>query len=233
MKLPNVIERHPRDLVPVGRSSNLVFTIWAVFGGFILHFLLSNYLSVLIRPSYEEPVVTTSDIINRNITPYYYPTGHIFKQFFARSSLPIYQEIARRLVIPETWDEFYELGHKTISTGQYAFIGRIPGTLYANEFRQWYRSRYLIPGMNPNLVHLLNKKWPLKKVCWKTSFCFCRHVIYIRFFYFQKYSLNMLRYTQVRLLFQGLAPTPTLNVLTYKRACKNVRGLSKNLKGTL
>ena len=43
----------------------------------------------------------------------------------------------------------------------------------------------------------------------------------------------MLRYTQVRLLFQGLAPTPTLNVLTYERACKNVRGLSKNLKGTL
>ena len=164
-KIPDVTERLRQDSEGRTRASNLVFTIWAVFGGFILHFLLSNYLSVLIRPSYEDTVDTASEIVNRNLTPYYYPTGHIHKQFFARSSLPIYQEIARRLVIPETWDEFYELGHKTISTGQYAFIGRIPGTLYANEFRQWYRSRYLIPGMNPYLVHLLNKKWPLKKVC--------------------------------------------------------------------
>ena len=50
-------------------SSNLVFTIWAVFGGFILHFLLSNYLTVLLMPSYEIPVETAKDLIKRDITP--------------------------------------------------------------------------------------------------------------------------------------------------------------------
>ena len=67
MKIPDVIERHPKYSVPLGRSSNLVFTIWAVFGGFILHFLLSNYLTVLLRPSYEEPLETAVDLISRDL----------------------------------------------------------------------------------------------------------------------------------------------------------------------
>ena len=81
------------------RASKLVFTIWAVFGGFILHFLLSNYLTVLLRPSYEEPVETAADLLKRDITPIIIPGGEIYRQIFEASSDPDYQEIARRLVI--------------------------------------------------------------------------------------------------------------------------------------
>ena len=70
LKIPDVTERLRRDSEGRTWSSNLVFTIWAVFGGFILHFLLSNYLSVLLRPSYERSVDTAADIIERDITPF-------------------------------------------------------------------------------------------------------------------------------------------------------------------
>ena len=83
-----------------------MFTIWAVFGGFILHFLLSGYLTVLLRPSYEKPVETAADLIERDITPFYIPKGEIYRQLFAASLDPNVQEIARRLVIPNNWGEF-------------------------------------------------------------------------------------------------------------------------------
>ena len=72
-KIPDVTERLRQDSVGRTWASNLVFTIWAVFGGFILHFLLSNYLTVLLRPRYEEPVETAADLIKRDITPIIHP----------------------------------------------------------------------------------------------------------------------------------------------------------------
>ena len=147
-------------------SSNLVFTIWAVFGGFILHFLLSNYLTVLLRPSYEEYVETTEDLIKRNITPFMPPGREIYKQFFAASPSPIYQEISRRLIIAKDWDEFEDLVHKVISTGLFADTGSEPVCFNdcTEEFKDWYKSSETVPGDYPFSVHLSIKKWPLKKV---------------------------------------------------------------------
>ena len=122
-KIPDVTERLRQDSVGRTRASNLVFTIWAVFGGFILHFLLSNYLTVLLRPRYEEPVETAADLIKRDITPFYGPKGAIYKQFFAASSDPVYQEISRRLVIAKDWDEYEDMVLKVTSTGLFAQLG--------------------------------------------------------------------------------------------------------------
>ena len=95
MRIPDVIERHPKDSVPVGRSSNLVFTVWVVFGGFILHFLLSNYLTVLMKPSYEEPVESAADLVKRDIIPFFAPGGEMYLQLFAASEDPNYKELAK------------------------------------------------------------------------------------------------------------------------------------------
>ena len=84
IKIPDVIGRHRRHTV--GRSSNLIYTIWAVFGGFILHFLLSNYLSVLLRPTYETPVETAADLVKRDIIPFMGDGSEIFVQIFAAST---------------------------------------------------------------------------------------------------------------------------------------------------
>ena len=115
--MPDVTERLRQDSEGRTRASNLVFTIWAVFGGFILHFLLSNYLTVLLRPRYEEPVETAADLIKRDITPFYQPGGEIYRQIFAASPDPVHQEISRRLVIAKDYDEYMEVGLKVNSTG--------------------------------------------------------------------------------------------------------------------
>ena len=152
-------------------SSNLVYTIWAVFGGFIFHFLLCNYLTVLLTPSYEEPVETAEELINRDITPFMSPGSEIYVQLFAASSDPIYQEIARRLVIAKDWDEYEDMVRKVISTGLFADIRTVPWYLNSiEELNYWYRSSETIAGDNPYQVHLTNKKWPLKKVFFNKMF---------------------------------------------------------------
>ena len=162
-RIPDVTERLRRDSEGRTLSSNLVFTIWAVFGGFILHFLLCNYLTVLLRPRYEEPVETAADIINRDITPFYSPFGQIMREFLAASPDPNYQEISRRMVISNNWTEYYGMFDKVITTGLFAQIATVP-TVPEEEHKKWYRSTETIVGFFPYGVHLTNKKWPLKKV---------------------------------------------------------------------
>ena len=166
--MPDVILRHPRD--SVGRSSNLVFTIWAVFGGFILHFLLSNYLSVLLKPSYEKPVDTPKDLIERDITPFFGPGREIYRQFFENSPDPNIQEISRRLYIAKDWEDYDKKVMAVTSTGKYAEISGIPARpnrpwlVPEEDFENWYRSREKVGGIMPYGAHITNKKWPLQKV---------------------------------------------------------------------
>ena len=137
-----------------------------MFGGFILHFFLSNYLTVLLTPSYEEPVETAADLIKRDITPFIMPGGEMYKQFFAASPDPIYQEISRRLVIAKDYDEYEEMVRLALSTGLFADITTEPWCFNdcTEEFKDWYRSSETIAGDYPYQIHLTNKKWPLKKV---------------------------------------------------------------------
>ena len=165
IRIPNVTERLRRDSEGKTLTSNLIFTIWAVFGGFILHFLLCNWLTVLLTPSYEEPVDTAKDLINRNIIPFIYPGAEIYRQVFAASPDPNYQEISQRLVIAKDWDEYDDLYHKVTSTGMYADMGTLPLYALEEELKNWYRSTETIAGdWIEYSVHLSNKKWPLKKV---------------------------------------------------------------------
>ena len=172
-KIPDVNERHPRYSVGKTWASNIAFTIWAVWGGFILHFLLSNYLSVLLRPSYERPVETAADLIGRDITPFDYPGGGFAIDFFADSPDPNFQEISRRIYIPKDWEEFYAMADKVTSTGTFSMFGTLPPVNYENiktqrdldrVYEKWYRSTETIAGNYPYQIHLLNKKWPLKNV---------------------------------------------------------------------
>ena len=147
-------------------SSNMVYLVWAVFGGFILHFLLSNYLTVLLRPSYEKPVDTTEDLINRDITPFSIPGSDYYIQYFAESPDPNYQEISKRFVVPKDWDEYRKLVGKVTSTGLFADINSIPApwVVPKKDHNDWYRSSETLEGQNSYVLHLSNKRWPLKKV---------------------------------------------------------------------
>ena len=95
-----------------------------------------------------------------------FPGSELYKQFFAASSDPVFQEISRRLVIAENWDEYEDMVSKVTSTGLFADIGPYPDTWYVSEeeFTDWYKSSEAISGFSPYQLHLSNKKWPLKKV---------------------------------------------------------------------
>ena len=135
-----------------------------MFGGFILHFLLCNWLTVLLTPSYEEPVETAKDLIQRGITPFLSPGSEIWKQFFEASNDTNYQEISRRLVVAKNmWPDLAYMAFLVKHTGSHSYIGYLP-PVYEADYKYWYRSSETIGGFNPYKVHLLNKKWPLKKV---------------------------------------------------------------------
>ena len=164
-KIPDPTERLRQHVEGRTRASNLVFTIWAVFGGFILHFLLSNYLTVLLRPSYEESVETAADLIKRDITPFLGPGFEFYRQLFAASPDPVYQELSRSLVMAKDWDDYDDLVLKVTSTGSFARIGTLPWYINGTvEFKDWYRSSETVAGDYPYTGSLVNKKWPLKKV---------------------------------------------------------------------
>ena len=166
LRIPDVTERLRQYSVGRTWSSNIVFTIWAVWGGFILHFLLSLYLTVLLRPRFEEPVETAADLIKRDITPFYQPGSEIYRQFFAASSDPTFQELSRRLVIAKSWGEYYEMVGKVYSTGLFALLRTQPPVKIDPKrgYKDWYRSSETVAGFNPYGGHLVNKKWPLKEV---------------------------------------------------------------------
>ena len=86
----------------------------------MLHILLCNFLSVLLRPSYEKPVDTTRDLLDRKITPFLVPGSEFMVQFFENSPDSNFQELSKRLYIAKDRNEHNELVLKVISTGLYA-----------------------------------------------------------------------------------------------------------------
>ena len=68
--------------------------MWSVCGGFLLYFLTSNYLSVLIKPSYQKPVETSEDVIARNLTVIDPPGTESMLETDKKSPFPIVRQIA-------------------------------------------------------------------------------------------------------------------------------------------
>ena len=121
-------------------------------------------MTVLLTPSYEEPVETAYDLIERDIIPFYVQGGEIFKQIFAASPDPNIQEISQRLVIAKDWYELQDMARELLETGMYATIGTVTPFARPKDYKDWYRSSETISGLNPYQTNLSNKKWPLRKV---------------------------------------------------------------------
>ena len=56
MKILKIIEY--KNFLQKGFSSNFVFILWCICGCFMTHILLANYLTALIKPSYDKPIET-------------------------------------------------------------------------------------------------------------------------------------------------------------------------------
>ena len=87
-------------------------------------------MSLYLFASYEKPVDTSEDMVKRGIIPNFIPGADIWKQNFLTSPNPFFQELGRRAVIAESWDQYYELSLKAVTEGTY---GIYAGDLYEDQ----------------------------------------------------------------------------------------------------
>ena len=172
-KMVDTTEKHSRISPSVGKSSNLIYLVWAIFGGFILHFLLSNYLSVLLKPEFEKPADTFADLIERNITLFHLPGSVRYIKFFENSADPSTQEMSRRIIFAKDIPEYIQWVYDALSKGNLASIGANPVLFKPSDIERnvWYSSTASIPGTFPYKGHQASKKWPLRKVFKPFSIC--------------------------------------------------------------
>ena len=154
----------------------MVYLVWAVFGGFLLHILLCNYLTILLKPRKTDPVDYTKDIIERNMTPYGYP-GYSLSSYdhFNNTSHfgPEYQELLQKLVHPKPGNEQDEIvGRVFNGSDSETFLTYGPGPRWwlkrnnkNRRFRQfWISKESTVLSDQPYAFYFTNKKWPLLKV---------------------------------------------------------------------
>ena len=74
----------------------MVYLLWCVFGGLLLHMLEANYLTILLKPNYEPFVDTAEDILHRSLTVIVPPGSESILEIDKNSPSSITKEIANR-----------------------------------------------------------------------------------------------------------------------------------------
>ena len=77
----------------------MVLLMWCVWGGFLLHILECNYLTVLVKPVYEKPIDTAEDIIERGIKIIDVPNRESIVQTFRESPIPLTRALAENTYV--------------------------------------------------------------------------------------------------------------------------------------
>ena len=72
----------------------MILLMWCVWGGFLLHILECNLLTVLVKPVYEKPIDTAEDIIERGITILKGPASGSMVETMKKSPFPLTRALA-------------------------------------------------------------------------------------------------------------------------------------------
>ena len=122
------------------------------------------------RPNFEEPLDTAKQLVEKNITLYYAPGGEIWKQFLLKSSLPDYNILGEKIVIPDNWDQFSNISrHDVLGSGTHAQL--TPNLMnYELAMGRWYRSKEKVQGKYPFGGYLTNKNWHLNEVKYPNNY---------------------------------------------------------------
>ena len=71
---------------------NMGALVWGIGGGFILYFLTCNFLTLLVKPSWEEPIRTISDLLERDMGLILLPKQDIFIRIMRDSPVDQYNK---------------------------------------------------------------------------------------------------------------------------------------------
>ena len=89
------------DRQSFGISSRIIFLIWCIFGGFLLHFFGSLFLESLLIRDYEKPVDTAQDILDRGLSVITIPGGGSMVEILKNSPFPLTRRLAEMTVVPK------------------------------------------------------------------------------------------------------------------------------------
>ena len=118
----------------------------------------------MLRPNFEDPLDTATQLVENNITLYSGPYNHIWKQFMETSPITEYNKLAETYVITKSYDEFDQLTEfNVMKKGTHAYMA--PGMpKYVHAMGRWYRSKEMLNGAYGYGGYLSNKKWYLNAV---------------------------------------------------------------------
>ena len=79
----------------------MTLLLWCICGAFLLHMFESNYLTILMKPTYEKPVDTAQDILDRGLTIIYNPESESTVEVAKNSPSAVIRALAKRTVVPK------------------------------------------------------------------------------------------------------------------------------------
>ena len=84
---------------PFGFSSRMIFLLWCLFGGLLLHFFECNILDILLKTNYEKPVDTAQDVLDRGLTIIISPGSESLVEIFKNSPSSVNRALAKMTVV--------------------------------------------------------------------------------------------------------------------------------------
>ena len=149
-------------MLPRGFSTNFVLLIWAFVGSFLVYAFLANFLGMLIKPMKDKPIDTAQDVLDKGMIPITPWAGEYYVDLLKNSPNPVYQQLAKRVVVPKDMEEMTSLVIEGVQgTNTHVFISQYL-CCGMGEVGIYYGSKEIVSGSTPWYIWIVNKKWPLK-----------------------------------------------------------------------
>ena len=153
-----------------GFASNMVLLLWCVCGGFLVHMLEANYLTMLLKPNYEKAIDTAQDVLDRELTIIKVPGMGSTLEIYKSSPFNITRTLAERTIVCKDWDECdgIPLGNDNglipgaVKTGSSVVETGILWSEYL-DLGKWHRSKERKGGKHLFASYMLNKKWTFEE----------------------------------------------------------------------
>ena len=72
---------------------NMGALVWGIGGGLLLYFLTCNFLTLLVKPSWDKPIRTISDLLERDMGLILWPfNGNYFREAMRDSHVEQYNK---------------------------------------------------------------------------------------------------------------------------------------------
>ena len=154
-----------KKLLPKGFAANFVLISWSVLGGVIGYAFLANFLTMLIKPVLEKPIDSVQDIVDQGMVPITFETGwgEYYIDLLKNSPNPLYRQLAEIAITPKDGEERLKLmKERILKDGTSVYIS---DRIYSDELdpADFYSSKDVLEGMDPWVVWIVNKKWPLSE----------------------------------------------------------------------